>query len=222
VKGARLVLRAQGTRPTRRSRWFQILAIAFMFIWLIGLNEVHLALPRPLSRWLATPAFAVAFVPFAVWYMSRIWPRLGHALGMTQDILSRATLDPTGIELSGEGLAPQRHRWDDIAALERADRDWRLVGLDGATVADVPHELALPQSSWSDAPTLAEAIVEMRPDRFALRGGLWRPGLTEMALRETADPVGRPKVAMRLDMVLTGVLLLVGAMVVVFVLPESR
>jgi hypothetical protein len=216
------VLRAQGSRPTRRAHWFQILAIAFMFIWLIGLNEVHLALPRPLPRGLATLAIAIAFGPSLVWYVSRIWPRLGYALGMTQTILSRAALDPTGIELSGEGSAAQRHRWDDIAALERADRNWRLIGPDGATVADIPHELALPRSSWSDAPTLAEAIVEMRPDRFALRGGVWRPGMTEMALREAADPVGRPKVAMRLDMVLAGVLLLIGAMLVVFVMLESR
>ncbi len=201
----------------------QIFAIAFFFVWMLGLNELlfGLELPRPLPRWLAAILLAIAVVPFGVHFASIVSRRIGNALGMTEVTLSRAALDYSGIELSGGRSAAQRHRWDDIAALERADRDWRLVGPDGATVADIPHELALPKPSWFDAPTLAEAIVEMRPDRFALRGGTWRPGLTEMALRGTADPVGRPRVVPHLDIVLAGVLLVVGAMLVLFVVLEQ-
>lgn len=152
-----LVLRAESARPNRRGRWLGIFAVAFFFMWLFGLNEVLLAsdLRDRLPGWLRGLMIAVAVFPGAVWYVSLVRPRVGHALGLTQTILSQATLDPSGIELSLHGWRPQRHRWDEISGLERADRDWRLVGPGGATVAEIPRELALPRASWLDARTLA-------------------------------------------------------------------
>jgi hypothetical protein len=214
-----LVLRAEGARQNRRGRWLGIFAIAFFFVWLFGLNEVLLAsdVRERLPGWLPGLLISVALIPGAVWYVSLVRPTLGRALGLTQEIFSQATLDPSGVELSVHGSVPERHTWDEISALERADRDWRLVGPGGATVAKIPRELALPRASMWDAPTLAEAIVEMRPDRYALRAGPWEPGLTEFALREAGDPIGRPRGGMHSTMLAVGVVLfLVAFLLLVF------
>ena len=93
-----------------------------------------------LPGWQEGLLIVVALVPIAVWYVSLVRPRVARALGLTQAILSQATLDPSGIELSVHGSVPERHGWDEISGLERADRDWRLVGPGGATVAEIPRE----------------------------------------------------------------------------------
>lgn len=219
-----LVLRVESARPNRRARWLGIFAVAFLFVWLFGLNEVLLAsdLWGRLPGWLAGFLIVVAVIPGAVWYVSLVRPRIGHALGLTQAIPSRATLDSSGIELFVEGSVPQRHRWDDINALARADWDWRLVGPDGATVAEIPRELAHPRASWFDAPTLAEAIVHMRPDRYALRGGSFEPGLTEFSLREPGDPVGQVRNVMRWKTLGFGIMLFILAIILLFwMLPDA-
>ncbi len=219
-----LVLRAESARPNRRGRWFGVFAVAFFFVWLFALNEVLLAsdLRDGLPGWLPGILIAVAAIPGAVWYVSLVRPRVGHALGLTQAVLSQATLDPSGIELSVHGLVPERHGWGEITGLERTDRDWRLVGQGGATVAEIPRELALPRASWTDAPTLAEAIVDMRPDRYALRGGPFEQGLTEFSLREPGDPVGRVRNVMHRKTLALGVMLFVLAIIFLFwMLPDA-
>jgi len=143
-------------------------------------------------------------------------PRIGHALGLTQPVLTRASLDPSGIELSLDGSESEVHRWDEIIAMERAGKAWRLVGPDGSTVVTIPAGLALPRPSWSDGRTLAEAIVEMRPDRYALRGGRFEPGLDEFALRRPGDPVGRVRVVMHRRVLGLGVILFMLAIGLLF------
>jgi hypothetical protein len=172
--------------------------------------------------WLRGLLIVVALTPIAVGYVSLVRARVGRALGLTQPILSRAVIDPSGIELSVDGSESQHHRWDDISALERDGRDWRLVGPGDSTVTTIPRELARPRPSWSDAPTLAEAIVEMRPDRFALRGGGFEPGLTEFALRASDDPAGRPRSVTRWRILTVGIALFVLANVVLFWMLSER
>ena len=221
MKRSRVVLRAQRARPTRRGRWFGIAAGAFFFVWLIGADALLSAAGLPGSLrpgWLRGIVIAVALAPVVVSYVALIRPRIGHALGLTQALPSRAVLDSPGIQLSVDGRAPEVHRWHDIAALERDDRDWRLTGPDGSTPAAVPLELARPRPSWFDAHTLAEAIVEKRPDRYALRGGRFEPGLTEFALRAAGDPVGRPRRLIRLRAL--GVVLFMAANIVLYWLSD--
>lgn len=134
-------------------------------------------------------------------------------MGLTRAGPTRATLDSTGIELSVDGAVPELHEWNEISAMERAGKDWQLVGPDASVVAMIPYRLAHPRPSWSDAPTLAEAIVEMRPDRYALRGGSWEPGLTEFGIREPGDPVGRLRRTDRPKLLRLGIVLAVVAFV---------
>lgn len=208
----------------RRGRWFAIAAIAFFFLWLLGADAVLRAagLPSPQRPgWLRGLLAAVALAPIAVGYVSLVRPGIGAALGLI-DPKARAIIDASGIDVSFEGAAPEVHRWDDIAALERDGPDWRLIGTDGSTVAAVARELAHPRPSWFDAPTLAEAIVEMRPDRFSLRGGQYEPGLSEFALREPGDPVGRPRRLVRWWALGLGIVLFVTANILLYWLLSDR
>ena len=218
-----VVLRAESARPNRRGRWLGIFAVPFFFLWLFGLTQGLRAIDPDgrLPGWQTSLLIAVAVVPIAVWYVSLVRPRVGHALGLTQALMSQATLYPSGIELSIDGSVPERHGWDDVSGLERTDRDWRLVGPGGATVAEIPRELALPRASWFDAPTLAEAIVEIRPDRYALRGGSWEPGLTEFALREAGDAIGRPREVMHSTALAVGVVLLLVAFLLLVIMLDG-
>jgi hypothetical protein len=213
----RLVLKAQGTRQNRRGRWLGIFAGAFFFVWLFGAYAFLDASTPPGQRLPGWPAILlIGLIPGAVWYVALVRPNVGRALGLTQAVYSQAVVDAAAIELSVAGLEPARYRWDDIAALERAGKDWRFVGPDGSTVTIVPLELALPKSSWFDAPTLAEAIVERRPDRYALRGGRFEAGLTEFALRAPGDPVGRVRTVMDRRVLGLGIVLFILANIALF------
>jgi hypothetical protein len=218
------VLHSSHVPKTRRGRWFLIFAGAFFFVWLFGMNEVLLSLEPPGQRspgWLRAILIFIAVIPIAIAYVAFTRFRLGRTLGLIQPIPSRAVLDPAGIELSLDGSAPEVHRWDDIVAMEKAGKDWRLVGPDGSTVAAIPRGLVYPRPSWSDAPSLAEAVVDMRPDRFALRGGRFEPGLTELALREPNDPFGRPRLVMHYDLLVIGVVFFILAFFLLVVMLEQ-
>lgn len=189
------------------------------------MNAVLLSVTPPghrLPGWLGGILILIAVIPLLTAYIAFVRYRVGRAMGLIKSIPTRAVLDPSGIELSLDGSAAEVHRWEDIVTMEKAGKDWRLVGSDGSTVVAIPAGLALPRPSWSDAPTLAEAIVEMRPDRFALRlGGTFEVGLTEFDLRESGDPVGRPRVAMNYSLVAGGAVLFVIAFFLLVILLEQ-
>lgn len=220
------MLRAKRRGLTRRGRWFWLLAVSFFFAWLLGTDVLLRAagllnLQRP--GWLRGLLIVVALTPLVIGYVSLLRPKLSRALGLTHASLSRAVIDQSGIELSDEGQGPLRHPWDDIVALEQAGKDWRLLGADGSVLASIPSQLALPRPSWSDAPTLAEAIVAMRPDRYALRGGRFEPGLTEFALRSPGDPIGRVRNVIHRRVVGLGVVLFILANILLFwILSDAR
>ena len=174
-----------------------------------------------LPGWLGVTLIVIAVIPMVVAYVAFVRFRLGRALGLIKSVPTQAVLDPAGIELSLDGSAPKVYRWDDIVALEKLGNDWRLVGPDGSTVAAIPAGLAFPRPTWSDAPSLAEAVVDMRPDRFALRGGRFDPGVTEFTLREPNDPAGRPRVVMHYGLLTTGIVLFILAFVLLVIMLEQ-
>ena len=176
-----------------------------------------------LPGWLGGTVIIIAVIPMVVAYVAFVRFRLGRALGLIQSTPTQAALDQSGIELSLEGSRPESHRWDDIVAMEKFGKDWRLVGPDGSTVVAIPAGLAYPRPSWSDAPSLAEAVVDMRPDRYALRGGKFEPGVTEFRLRELSDPIGRPRVVMHYDLLAVGVIMFILAFfLLVVILDQPR
>jgi hypothetical protein len=161
------VLHSSHVPKTRRGRWFLIFAVVFFFAWIFGTNALLLefkAPGHPLPGWLAWILIVVAVIPIVIAYTAFVRLRLGRAMGLIQSIPTQAVLDPSGIELSLDGSEAEVHRWEEIVAMERAGNDWRLVGPDGSTVMAIPAGLAVPRPSWFDASTLAEAVVDMRPD----------------------------------------------------------
>jgi hypothetical protein len=220
------VLRSSHVPKTRRGRWFLIFAVAFFLAWLFGSNAVLLSLEPPdqgSRAWLRTALIGIAAIPIVIAYISFFRFRLGRALGLIQSIPTQAVLDPSGIELSLDGSAPEIHRWEEIVAMEKVGDDWRLVGPDGSTVVPIPSGLAVPSASWFDAPTLAEAIVDMRPDRYSLRGDRFELGPDELGLRRPGDPVGRVRTVIHMRVLGLGVVMFVVALILLFwVLPQPR
>ena len=159
-----LVLHARD-RPTRRGRWFGVAAIAFGPLWLRVTLDV------------------VAVLPILWYFGAHLRPTIGRALGWLEPVPADATIDAIGITVVVAD-APYVLPWIDIAALSRSSGTWRFVGVDGAVLTTIPRELAYPQLSVFGSPTLAEAIVQVRPDRYVLRGGGFRgSGATEVRLR---------------------------------------
>lgn len=156
---------------------------------ILGLIDI---VERPLSVRLAgfTVILVVGFGPFVVvlLMMSFHGRRLASLrpfrwlLATTQP---GASLDPDGIELCSPAAGCRRFTWDQIARMEPTI-EWRrgsfvegspaldLTGPDGRVLFRVPpsiYERLEPAGSkrwWSRPLTLAEYVVVMRPDQFAL------------------------------------------------------
>ena len=142
--------------------------MGFVVVFLVGADLLLRAIWLPAaqrSSGLRIVMIVVAVLPLVVVGLSIIRPRTGTALGLLRRIPTQAVIDPSGIELSIDGWMPESARWDEISGLARTEDDWRLFGPDGATVLTIPRELVRPRPSWFDGPTLAEAVVQIRPDR---------------------------------------------------------
>ena len=186
-------LRAAGAKQTRRNLWYRVVATAFMFAWLFGIDALLREAGWPGSQrplWMRLALVSIAVLPIAVYLLASIQPRLGRALGLIAELPARAILDPSGLTLWIDDRPPIRHQWPEIESLEPDGRDWRLTGSGDETIARIPRELVRPRATWLSAPTLAEAIVAIRPDRYALRGRTSDAGMTEFGLRQVGDPYG--------------------------------
>ena len=87
------------------------------------------------------------------------------------------------------------HPWTDVASLTQRGRVWDLMDVDGSVIGELGEELAYPRAQgWTDSRSLAERVVELRPDRYAVRGsGGWTTAVpSEFALRTASDVVGVP------------------------------
>ena len=171
------------------------LSSAFILVWLLAIDALlrGVGLPndhRPVPLRLAL--IALAFVPLAVVSYVARRPTIARRLGWIKTLPAKASVDLEGLRLTLDGVEIPRIRWDDVASLEQAGPGWRLVGTDGSGLAMVPASLMWPRPSWTDAPSFAELVVALRPDRFAMRGDRFEPGMTEFSLRREGDIVGRP------------------------------
>jgi hypothetical protein len=110
----------------------------------------------------AAPTVALLLEP-ALWRI----PRLGPAIAALR---GGAVIDEDGIEVSGRGTGTRRFRWDDIGGLAVHRGGLRdpaeLLALDGTVLAALPESLAYPRRQQS----LAEIVVNARPDRYVLSG----------------------------------------------------
>jgi hypothetical protein len=200
------------------------LSYAFILVWLLAMDAVlgTAGLPndhRPFALRLAL--IALAFVPFAIVIYVVRRPTVARRLGWIKALPAKAVFDPEGVRMTLDGMDMPRIRWEDVASLERAGRDWRFVGVDGAEVAIVPATLMWPLTSWTDAPSFAELVVQLRPDRFAMRGDRFEPGMTEFSRRRPDDIVGRPRRGMQTRVLGAGILLFIVAFVLLIAITRS-
>jgi hypothetical protein len=124
---------------------------------------------RPLALRLSIAAIAVA--PVTVVLFSPMLVRLSGLDWLFLRPQPLAIVDPTELTLRLPGVGERRFRWEDVGSL-RFKGSWNggseLRSPDGQLLADVPDELVHPKIYWSSAYTLAESVVQARPDRFAL------------------------------------------------------
>jgi hypothetical protein len=150
---------------------------------LIGDYVSNLFVPRELRpRWVSYLIIAQAVVPIFVVAAAGPLGRFRLFRWMLATPLPRATIDDHGMELCLPGRGCERHRWDEIgrlvpSVLSRRER-WTskvpvprldLQAPDGRLLASLPFSLAGPRArGLKSARTLAELVVERRPQRFAL------------------------------------------------------
>jgi hypothetical protein len=142
--------------------------------------------------WLRVGVVLVALLPLIVYVISSLWPGRRFTRALAQEG-AWARIDEHGIEL---WLAPNTiHPWAAVAGLSQHGRVWDLVGMDGSVIGELGEELVYPRGQgWTDSRSLAEQVVELRPDRYAVRGsGGWTTAVpSEFALRTASDVVGVP------------------------------
>ena len=203
---------ASSARKTARGRWLLRGTAAFILLWVIVANEVLQGVPiegQP-SRWVV---FGVGFAPFVLVYAALLRDNVARRLGLIEALPARAAIDGAGVTLTIDGKTLPVIPWTSVAALQPSGREWQLVASDGSKLATIPAELMYPRPSWTDAPSFAEVVVQMRPDRYALRGKRFEAGLTEFSIRRPEDVVGRPSHGVQKRVLAVGIVLAVVAFV---------
>jgi hypothetical protein len=128
----------------------------------------------------------VAVAPLVLYFGSPVLGRLPGLRWLLATPQPLASLDEDEIQLDLPDIGVRRFAWREIDHLE-LHRTWRrrwgeLRALDGSLLAIVPDNLVYLRETWRVVPTLAEAVVRMRPDLFVLTAADWgRP-----------DAFGRP------------------------------
>jgi hypothetical protein len=171
-----MIVVANSAKKTSRGRWLLAGTGAFLVLSLVVANEVLRGAPigaRP-PGWLI---FGIAFGPFVLVYLTFLRSDIAHRFGLIEAKPAQAAMDTVGVTLTIDGFTLPRIPWNSLAVLERSGRDWRLIAEDGAQLAEIPKELMHPSPTWMDAPTFAELVVQMRPDRYALAATDSSPGL---------------------------------------------
>jgi hypothetical protein len=188
-----IVIRPGRATPSRTTRWLGLLGFPWLFLVLIGTDAILTALgfppgERPLL--VRVVVIACAVLPIGL-YVASPWlgrlPSLSWLLAWPQP---EAELDLDGIRLRLPDRPDQYVPWSAVAGLKEAS-NWRgdsvLVGVDGQILATIPWSLAHPRSFFTARP-LAQQVVELLPDRFALTGSNWAGLADQFGLRDAALP----------------------------------
>lgn len=187
------VLRVKPPRPTltRSGRLLGLLALPWALGFLLAAGPLLATLGYSLGPQspilLRVMVLAIGLTPAVIW-MGHPW--LGRAPGFRWLLESPqpfASLDSQGIALTLPGDGTRRVEWEHVASLVPR-RPWRerarLVGVDGSTLVVIPDSLIHPKTAQGSSRTLAQLIVDVRPDRFALSDADWTGRPDAFSLRD--------------------------------------
>lgn len=169
------IVRPASPAYTRARLWLGYLCMPFCIAFLLIADSLltDVGLPpgeRPGIVRAAMVTFAL--VPLALVVAS---PALRRVPGFGWMFLSPqplAVIRPEGMELHLPESGIRTYGWDEIGSLKVVVEGWRYWGElrapDGALIEKVPDTLIHPKTGWFTASTLAESIVQARPNRYAL------------------------------------------------------
>jgi hypothetical protein len=169
-----VVVRPRRPMFTSLGTWVVRLSLPWALVSLLAMDAALTAVglapaERPVALRLLVAAVAV--VPPAIALFSPMLVRLPGFDWLFQRPQPLAIVDPTELALRLPGVGERRLEWKEVGSL-RFKGSWNggseLRSPDGQLLADVPDELVHPKVYWSSAYTLAESVVQARPDRFAL------------------------------------------------------
>jgi hypothetical protein len=209
VATGRIVVRPSSPTPSRATRWLGLLGFPWLFLVVIGTDAAltMLGLPpdeRPLV--IRVLAVVLAVVPLGLYVASPWLGRLPPLRWLFAWPQPEAELDLDGIRLSLPDRPDQYVPWSAVAGLKAANnwrRDSVLVGVDGQILATVPWSLAHPRSLFTARP-LAQQVVELLPDRFALTGSNWAGLADQFGLRDAALPASSAQDSARRQWLVVG------------------
>ncbi|HTE65052.1 MAG TPA: hypothetical protein VK736_02200 [Candidatus Binatia bacterium] len=189
---ASVVVRPRRPMFTPLGTWVVRLSLPWLLLSSLGMDAAFAAMglpsgERPLALRLSIAAVAVALVALVLFspLLVRV-PGFDWLFLRPQPI---AIVDPTELALRLPGIGERRFRWEEVGSLRFKGRwdggsDLRSPG--GLLLAEVPDEIVHPKVYWFSADTLAESVVQARPDRFALahgRSSLGRPASFDLRER---------------------------------------
>lgn len=187
-----IVVRPRRPAWTTGGTWFVRLSLPWMIVSLIAmdvtLSWAGLApAERPLALRLATvtvgalPVAIVLFSPMLV-----LLPGFDWLFARPQPL---ATVEDGGLDLRLPEIGTQHFAWEQVGSLKfrgRWDAGAELRAPDSELLALVPDVLVHPKTYLRTGYTLAESVVQARPDRYALapqRASLGRPASFDLRQR---------------------------------------
>jgi hypothetical protein len=164
------LIRADSVELTRVGKLLGIVVLPWALGWLLLSDALLTAIGlsndvRP--GWLKLIWLSVALLPLGIAILSGLAPG--------RPITRLFAGPPPWVRISEQGIEvwsrPGRaYRWDEIERLTKVGGLWHLSGVDGAPIAEIPESLAYPRPGWTDARSLAERIVDSKPELFQLAG----------------------------------------------------
>jgi hypothetical protein len=186
-----VVVRASPVAASRAARAIAWLALPWFFAVLFGGAAILAHFERPLGQAplaLRLALIVLAAIPAAMYILG---PLLGRSWAFRWLLASpqpEARLDLDGLTLMLPDRKPMRFEWSDITGMHPANDVWRsayLLGAGGVVLARLPNVLAHPRGRGS----LAQEVVDLRPDRYDVAGTSVTGWADRIAVRDPDRPV---------------------------------
>jgi hypothetical protein len=164
--------------------WLFAVAIGALLI----LNALGYSVSDPGPPLFRLVAIAISIAPATLWITSQWLGKVPGFRWLLDSPQPMARIDAEGIDLTLPRAGTRRLEWDHVAGMlpgRRLQEQARLIGLDGTTLVEVPESLVYATPFWGPTRTMAQVIVETRPDRYSLSDADWRGLPDGFALRGT-------------------------------------